>query len=506
MKKLIYIIVFLFFVSQFSFSQMITYSQPVKEDTRDINFEVIGKMKGDFLIFKNLKGNYAVSIYDNDMQLVNNVKLDFLPEKTFNVNFVAYPDFFYLIYQYQRKGIVHCMGVKLDAESKLLSDPIELDTTKLDWLDESKIYTTINSDDKQKIMVFKIQRKGEKLNFSTLLLDNQLKLIKQSRQSLEYEENRNTLSDFLLDNNGNLVFAKSYRRGNRENINDLSLVIKSSMADSFTVHKIDLSNHYIDDAKIKIDNSNGHYILNSLYFDERRGDIDGLFSNIWNAAPDTSLATNFTKFNNELRSSARTEGPSRDVFNDFFIRNIIVKKDGGYVLTAEDFSTRSNNLNNPWNRWDYLYGTPYTMTPYGYYYYNPSYWMYRPYSDLYNNQSTRFYYDNILLISVGNDASMQWGNVLQKEQYSTDDDNYLSYLTFNTSSGIHFLFNEMERKDMMLIDNSLTSQGITNREPPLKGIDDDYQFMPKFGKQVSARQVIIPCTYRNSISFAKIDY
>ena len=48
------------------------------------------------------------------------------------------------------------MGVKLDGNAKQLADPVELDTTRIGWAANNKIYTTIFSDDKQKIMVLQV--------------------------------------------------------------------------------------------------------------------------------------------------------------------------------------------------------------------------------------------------------------------------------------------------------------------------------------------------------------
>jgi len=52
----------------------------------------------------------------------------------------------------------------------------------------------------------------------------------------------------------------------------------------------------------------------------------------------------------------------------------------------------------------------------------------------------------------------------------------------------------------------VTPSGGMTRNPTLKNLDKGYEFLPKFGKQVSAKQMIIPCLYRNYICFAKIDY
>ena len=82
----------------------------------------------------------------------------------------------------------------------------------------------------------------------------------------------------------------------------------------------------------------------------------------------------------------------------------------------------------------------------------------------------------------------------------------ISYQLMNTGDQIHFLFNQMERRNNLLNDYGVTPSGGMTRNPTLKNLDKGYEFLPKFGKQVSAKQMIIPCLYRNYICFAKIDY
>ena len=62
----------------FSICQKITYTQPEREDGRTLDFEIIGKVSGNFLVYKNIRNNYAVSIYDNEMGLKERVHLDFI--------------------------------------------------------------------------------------------------------------------------------------------------------------------------------------------------------------------------------------------------------------------------------------------------------------------------------------------------------------------------------------------------------------------------------------------
>src|SRR5450432_312599 len=151
---LIFFIVSLFFHE--AFSQQITYSQPESEDVRTLDFDIIGKIGGNFLVYKNLRNKYAIGVYDNSMKLRDKVDLDFMPDKTINVDFVAYPDFAYIIYQFQKRNILHCMAAIIDGNGKLLKTPFELDTTQISFFTDNKIYSTINSEDKSKILIYKI--------------------------------------------------------------------------------------------------------------------------------------------------------------------------------------------------------------------------------------------------------------------------------------------------------------------------------------------------------------
>lgn len=485
------------------FSQTITYSELDRKDTRDMSFEIVGKMNGNFLVYKNISWRHVLTIYDNDMKIKNKINLDFVPDKTFNVDFVAYPDFFYMIYQYQKKGVLYCMGAKIDAAGNKIGEPVQLDTTQIGFFADNKIYSTIFSEDKQKILIYKIQKKYDRLNMVTLLFDNQLALINKSRIGMDYDSRRDVLGDFLVDNDGVTVFTYGQKPGNRDYIDKLDLVSKQPTQDKFAYSAIDLEKKYIDVAELKIDNLNKRYIINSFYYEEKRGNIQGLFACLWDKVADTRFAYGFMPFSDSLRDAAKKDGQSRFAFNDFLLRQVIVKKDGGYLLTAEDYSSQARG-NNSWSRYDYLY-SPY-FSQYDYYwnrnYYNS---FYRPFSSFGGGQSVRYFYDNIMVLSVDNKGKLNWNKIIQKEQFDDDNDNFLSFNTMNAGGEIHFLFND-DRKNQLIADHSISADGNVKRNPILKSQEKGYQFMSRYLKQVGARQIIMPCNYRGWICFAKIDY
>ncbi len=498
--------ILILFLPLFSVAQQISYSEPLYNDNKDLNFDIIGKVKGNILIYKNVKWKYTITVYNPSMEFVENVDLDFIPGKAFNVDFITYSDFIYCIYQYHTKGMVHCMAVKLDVTGKKISEPIGLDSADVGVFGDTKIYSVINSDDKKFIMVFKMQKKKGDIIFNSVLMNNDLKEVKRNHIKFIFDQQKDEYSNFLLDNEGNLVFTKTEKSGSRNTIGDLYINYiekQNAVADSFCSRPVFLQDNYIDGVNLKIDNFNKKYIITSLYYKTKRGNIDGFFSAIWDKAGDSATFSKFSHFNDSAKQVALTEGSVKTALNDFYIKNIIVKKDGGFLLFAEEYYTKINN-NNTWNRFENYYGNAY-MSPYDYYYspyYSP---FYRPFYRS-NSENTRYCYNNILIVSFSKEGITEWARVVLKNQTADGDDNYLSYAQYNSGADIHFLFNQQQRKGLLLTDYLLNAGGELNQNPVVKAQDRGYEFMPQFGKQVGARQMIIPCSYRNQLIFAKIDF
>ncbi len=499
--------VFLFLLAgQAGISQKIIYSEPDRDDSRRMNFEIVGKVGGNFMIYKNTRNKYWMTVYDNDMKQVSKTEMDYIPDndRLINIDFFPYSDHVYMIYQYQKKNIIHCMAAKLDATGKLSGDVQELDTTQLGFTSDNKIYTAITSDDKSRISVFKINSRNKR-NFlmTTMLLNDKLELLKKNRYAIPMEERNDYLNEFYVDNDGDLVFCK-FTRGNNDNINHGTLYIKKAMEDSLFTHDLDLTGIWLDEIKIKIDNFNKRYFLTAFYYKESRGNIDGLYFFAWDKVKGEAALQSTSSFPEDLRREARGESGVKMAFNDYFIRHIITRRDGGFIIGSEAYYTTSR-FNN-WNRWDYLYGSPY-LSSYNSPYYSPYYSNYLWNNRINSSQAVRYHADHITVLSFSKTGEVEWRTVIAKSQYDDESDELVSYQLMNTGGSLHFLYNEQERRNNLLSDYSISPEGVMTRNPTLKNLDKGYDFMAKFGKQVSARQMIIPCYYlTNQVCFAKLEY
>jgi len=252
-------------------AQKIDYSVVDKDDYREMNFEIIGKVGGNISVYKNFKNRHDICVYDNEMQMKNRVKMDFLPERVINVDFIAYPDFAYMIYQYQKRNVVYCSMVKINGEGKLMTDPVDLDTSQTNGTGESKVYTMVNSDDKKKIVLFKIKRINDKnYQLTSFLYNNQMELQKRSRFGLYVPDREGNFTDFMVDNDGDFVFGRATRTGNREYVNKVDLVFKRAMEDTITKIPLAFKDKSLDEVKLKFDNFNKRIILTSFFYKQKK--------------------------------------------------------------------------------------------------------------------------------------------------------------------------------------------------------------------------------------------
>jgi hypothetical protein len=487
-------------------AQKIVYSEPERDDSRRMNFEIIGKFGANYLIYKNPRNRDFICVYDNDMKQVGKVEMDYIPDdRLINVDFFPYNDFTYVVYQYQRKNVVYCMSVKIDGLGKRISDPVELDSSHLGFAANNKIYSSITSEDKSKISIFKINSKN-KQNYvlTTLLFNDKLELQRKSVNGIPMDDRNDYLDEFYVDNDGDLVFSK-YNRTNSDNIVKASMMVKKASSDTLFQNDLKIDKNLLDEIHIKVDNYNKRYFLTSFYYKQRRGNVDGFYFYVWDKGLSQPVLENTLVFGDELRREARGDASQKTAFNDYFIRNVIIKRDGGFIIGSESFYTTSRY--NTWNRWDYMYGSPF-MSPYDYYYYSPYYsnmwWRSNNFRN--QNQNTRSHADNVVILSFSKEGTLEWSNVLAKDQYDDDGDFRVSYQLLNTGGQLHFLFNQQEKRMLLLNDFSVAPDGQINRNPTLKNLEKGYEFMPKYGKQVSSKQIIIPCIFRNYICFAKLDY
>lgn len=495
--------------SSWAFGQSIYYSETDKNETKQANFNIIGKYGNNVLIFKNLKNSSYISVYDPQMKLVENVELPFIPSRVLEYDILPFSDFSYLFYQYQQKNVAYLMAVKIDMNGKPVTTPVEIDTTHINYNASNRVYSVIESEDKTKMMAFKINsRDSKRFVFETRLFTNDLSAIHASRLYLNMNDEYDFLTDFFLANDGTMVFGRGRRRGPEENISQFYLVTKREKEDTFGINELKYEGISLDEVKLRIDNAHQRYLFTAFYYKGRKNsNIEGVANAMYDVMAKDWTIRNVIPLNDELRADVRTDNNLKTAFNDFFIRQILVRKDGGFIMTAEAIYTTSRG--NSFNRWD-MFGNPYSLySPMGWGgwgSYGSGAWGSPYYGSGAWGRQTRFHADNVMVLVFDKEGQLAISNVVRKTQFDDQSEAMVSYQTINTGNALHFLYNSYDRKDVLLSYQTIDSEGKVTRNPTMRSLDPKYQFMPRYARQVAARSVIIPCIVRSYLSFARIDF
>ncbi len=502
MKRFILI---MFFISVYvsAQSQDIFYSDYNNEDNREINFEILGKQGKHYVIYKNVRWKHMLAFYDDNMRMVKSFRMPFISEKTFNIDFVTYPDFFYIIYQYDKNNTIYCNMVKMDNDGNKLEGPFFLDSGKVWPRQERNIYSTTFSENKQHILLYKMLTNDDQISIMTKVFNKDMLMKDSSRQLYTFNERHDVFSDMVIDNSGTILLGKGKLPSRRSNMNGAQLIFKKLHQETTYAIDIPLENKFIDALRFKVDNINKQYIINSFFYKKQNDNIDGLFMAIIKEDSNT-IKSNFYAFEDSLRIKINTKGDFRSAFNNLLIRNVIITKDGGFLLAAEN-SYSQTTTNTQWRRNDFM-TNPNMISPYEYNLMSGNYSnYYRPYNNTPFYTTSFYYYDDILLLNIGSDLKEKWNAVIPKKQVDEGDDNFMSFAMVNSGGELQVLFIEKDKNLQLVSHHGVTPQGNLKRYATLKSREAGYQFMPKLAKQVSASKVIIPCLYRNYISFALVD-
>jgi hypothetical protein len=502
--KITFIFLFIILSSLPSIAQEIAYSTPTRDDllyaygpdsykseqTETYKFDIIGKFHSNVLIYKKIRYKRLLSIYDDQMKLKGDVKLDFLPSNVISVEFVKCSDRVDAIYQFQKRKVFYCMAAVIDENGKIIKEPFQLDSSHIKFIADLKLYHIASSEDRSKIMIYKIY-KGDVFtgdgffDFTTSLFNDSLQLIHKSQIHTFFERDNDVFSDFLVANDGTFVFTKGTKLETTYFFNELMLVIKSPMQDNFSLHRLYLSGNLLDPVDLRIDNVNQRYIINSLFCKNRNGNKNGLYTAIWSKKTDSLVAENILSFRDTASSTATTQAIAAHEFAYYYLKHAILTKDGGFILVAEDLDTPAGYLLS-WDMPEYpiFFSSSYVFSSF--------------------KQLRNAFHKNILILCFDNKADLLWSNAIMKPQ--NNGARATSYTAINAGNKIHFLYDEHVRANEVMNEQTLTSDGELSDKFVLRNIDLSYDLLSGNGKQVSDNEMIFPCLHGHYTCFAKVEY
>lgn len=464
-------------------AQQVLYSSYSDFSVKDGNIAVVGKTAGRVYTFRGDAEGYFMDAWNDSMRLVATVILDFLPPKIYDTQFSIAGDSITLLYQYQQGRDLFLYGAVLDGEGRLLRRPLKLDQKRTGFLGVgNEYYQFLASDDKRSLAAFSITDDARELDVKALILQNDLNGVRRVNTTLKRDGNLLAVRP-VLTNNRDLVIPVRQATGRRDAYDKLFLLRFADSARTYSVVDIPMTDAFVEEPFIRTAPQDGNIYVAAFYSNRKNGNPDGLLYAGFDAFSFQSIRQISVPFDDRLRAMTG-ERSLRHAFANQHLRQLIIRKDGGFVaISEESYVTTRSNYSPGW----------------GYYS------MYGPFMG--GTQVREYFYNDILALSVDASGAMQWPSFIRKEQYSQEDGGLFSSFAFvNTGANLGFLYNNFNRQRSSIALVQIADDG----QQQFRNFDVEGEtapdWVPRMAKQVSAREVIVPCLMGKKICFARVSF
>jgi hypothetical protein len=160
--------------------------------------------------------------------------------------------------------------------------------------------------------------------------------------------------------------------------------------------------------------------------------------------------------------------------DNYTIEKIILRNDGGAVLVAEASYVS-----------DYSY----------YDYFTQSY-----------IRQSEFHFENVMVLSLNADGTIDWDAILRKDQASINDEGrYSSFCLARAENKISLFYNtSIERTNRVAV-FSVTNTGEAD-EKDFISAEEKILLIPDAARQITSNEIIVPCWSRRKLLLAKISF
>ena len=464
------------------YAQRVLYSDYQSFDLRSGDFSVVGKVGSKLYTFRAGSDGAFLDAYSDSMTHLATVVLDFFPKRIYASKFVVSGDRITVLYQGVDGRTVTQHAALLDGDGRLLKGPVKLDEARTGIFGANKDYfASAVSEDKKRTLVYSLNPEGRTLEFKGVVLDENLTVLRRPRASYKAEDDV-AAGEAVITNTGSIYVPAFTQTGGKDFADRLWALKLNDSANRFQPVAIPLNERFTGVPVVKVDNVNGRIYVAGFYSDKKAGNYDGVLFSSVSTADNSILLQKTMPFDDRLRT-ATGDRSIRRAFNDYQVRQLVVKNDGGFVLVSEDYYLSMRSGYTPgWGYYSFYY-TPFMTTP----------------------QVREYHYGDVLALSYNADGTLEWPAFVRKEQYSQEDGGlFSSYALLNTGGSLGFLFNDFNRSRSTIQLATIDAAGKSDIRSFALGGQQEPDWLPRSAKQVGSRELVVPCLRRKQLCFAKV--
>lgn len=445
-------------------------------------YELLGEIDERYLVYRDKGFIKEIDVFNKYMEHSLRAELVLEKKRTDMISSVGLDTVFQIIYGYLEKDTM-VMKMRRYDQGVSLVDSSTL--AKIPKKDITRRINSVLSENKSKVLMYSLNKDE---NLDVYLYDNRLNRL-AAHQLLVFQKNLNLkkrLRDIKLTNNGNLLLLlhgdEQFAINNKRD--KLEIVYFDLGATANGITEIDLGDKFRKDVYLDYDNINNRVVICGLYSERKAKESKGIYLL---SKPISELtekeSVNYIAYSEKLIDEvSRTKKKKNRIFENFVVKEIIKRQDGGILMILElskEFSRRSS------------YSAGYDRTASAY---NRRGWV-----DYYN--------EDIIIASITPDAKIDWTKILYKKQFSQDDEAiYSSFYVMKTPSRMRLLYNDEIKKSNTVSEYILDPVGNVARNSLLSTEDQSMKLRFKDAVQINNKELLVPSENNFELTLVKISY
>lgn len=467
------------------FAQTLSYSIPEKLSAKTPEFKILGKNREGVLIYKYGKDAHTVEAYGNNLSMRWEKSFSFKYPEANVRRVVIYPEKTLVFYLSDQKGVPVLFAEKWNSKFSGDGNAVAIDSIITGKFDVESTLRVATSQNQAVVACYYPAGSDNGEQLMITLTDSDLNIIGRKQVDINHGGGNVLLRKVFPDNNGNIyVLLEDEEKSKKKISSPDAFIVKMYEASTGTVRQIDFGFRHPVFRKLYLDfdNVNRNLVATGFYTNDAGEEAQGFFYSAFSVDSGYLSASNYTRFSPDLIFEITGKDTLKNSrgFYSFEVYDLIMRFDGGAIIVAESRFNTEENMQVP------------SFTPS----IGPSF-----------RTIQISYYNDIMVLSVNADGTLDWTSVLKKKQISEDDEGFFSsYCMATTASNLHFIFNEEIYHKTNVSEYSVDKAGGSERKYLFNAGDRNVLLVPKLGKQISSHEVIIPSYKRNYLGFVKVSY
>jgi hypothetical protein len=442
----------------------------------EISYEIIGSFSGNTLLFRNKSISFEIDAFNSSLKKIWTKEIALEKRQPQVISLAKTNADFSVYYHHKSPEGTVLKGHKYNGRAELI------DTVTLKVFD-NLFYNTdfrfVQSEDKNIQLFYFLEKQNQ---FYFIAVDNRdmSVLWEQVIAIEEFSKNRD-FYQILIDNKG-MVFV---------NVELDNFRLKKS-SHVFQFYKFDYTNGdflkaevlfediLTSDVQFVLDNLNGNLLGAGFYSENSSNRSQGFFTIHIPKAFQTKPKAAFQSFSPEFQINLmgdKNDG-EKGIF-DCKIAEIAMKENGGMLIIGERFSEIERRISNAGR-----FG-----------------------GGGMNRLIIDYFYDDLFILSLDRNATLEWSQIFHKKQYSQDDGAaYSSYFLYKTPERLRFLFNDDIKMENTISEYVLSGYGDFDRNSILSTENLKLRLRFRDAVQIAYDKIIIPSERRNELKLVRMNY